>query len=57
MADDTRERVALDLAKVIADAETLPGSGPRANPRRYWLELYAQCRVAAYGGVDAPPFT
>jgi hypothetical protein len=39
---DSEARVALELAKMIADRENSVGT----KDREYWLTLYYQCRMA-----------
>lgn len=47
LQDNSPYRVALDLAKMIASAEG------KDRDRKYWLELYAQCRKVVLRGANA----
>ncbi len=49
MQDDTKERVALDLAVLIEQAEKAGGPTVEKRTRDYWLELYARCLKATKG--------
>lgn len=42
---DSKERVALDLLKLIASKEFLP-----KDPKKHLLELYRECYEAVAGG-------
>lgn len=46
---DSKERVAFDLAKLIADSEYTQG---QKRSREYWLTLYAHCHRAVIYGVS-----
>jgi hypothetical protein len=45
----SRERVAYDLANRVWGMEHL-GKGPSPNARKEFLDLYAECLEASYGG-------
>ena len=44
---DSRERVALDLLKIIVDHAD--GEPKGARDRAYWITLYYQCQLAIRG--------
>jgi hypothetical protein len=44
LQDNSKYRVALDLAKLIAYDEKTP------KTREYWLQLYGQCRSVVHNG-------
>jgi hypothetical protein len=54
LQDNSPYRVALDLAREIADSErgsTLGGAGQKQD-RDYWLKPYLQCRSVVLNGIQ-----
>ncbi len=54
LQDNSPHRVALDLARAIADGErgsTLGGVG-KTQDRDYWLKLYLECRSVVLKGYQ-----
>lgn len=50
----SKERVALELASRIHNGEH-PQGKPAADPRTYWLGLYAECLTTVRNGEYKPP--
>jgi hypothetical protein len=57
LSDSSAYRVAFDLAHQILEDELKNVDGTRAkaqaDPRAYWLDLYAQCRSVVVDGHTA----
>jgi hypothetical protein len=55
LMNDSKERVAFDLMKLIADADTKNLARKLEDPKAYTFDLYLQCLEVVSGKIPGAP--